>query len=151
MVRARMTDNAGQRDVCIIDISTRGLLATTACPPKRGEIVEIQIGNNAIVGQVRWASARRFGLALRERVSIAAVVEGGKTNIALAVSQARMAKKPGLLTALLDNPHFWGRFAEFVITAIVALAAAYLISELTMVGFEPMVEAMGSVGDSGSS
>lgn len=150
MVRARMTDNAGQRDVCLVDISTRGLLATTAQPPTRGEIVEIKVGNSSIVGQVRWASDRRFGLALRERVSVAAVAEGGNGNISLTVSRARMAKKRGTAAMFRQNPQLIGRLAQYVIMLIAAASAAYLIYQLTQMGLAPVQDAVGTMNGNGN-
>lgn len=80
IVRAIMRDSHEEREVCLIDISTRGLLATTARPPKNGEIVELRIGRNAMVGQVRWSSERRFGIVLRDRVIVADLIEGGAAS-----------------------------------------------------------------------
>lgn len=91
MVRARLRDAGGERDVCIIDISTRGVLATSEFPPKRGEFVELQIGRNHLAGQVKWSGEHRFGVSLRERVSVAAMAEGGTGSVELqrSVGQAR--------------------------------------------------------------
>jgi hypothetical protein len=58
-----------------LDISTRGLLAITARPPTRGEFVELIVGGQMLVGQVKWAGERRFG-------SVAALVSGDKRSIA---------------------------------------------------------------------
>lgn len=80
MVRATMRDSREERDVCLIDISTRGLLATTARPPSNGEIVELRVGRTALVGQVRWSSERRFGVVLRDRVIVADLIENGSTK-----------------------------------------------------------------------
>jgi hypothetical protein len=65
-----------------LDISTRGLLAITARPPTRGEFVELIVGGQMLVGQVKWAGERRFGIVLRERISVAALVSGDKRSIA---------------------------------------------------------------------
>ncbi len=141
MVRARLRDDAGERDVCIIDVSTRGVLATAARPPKRGEIVEIAVGNNFLAGQVKWASERRFGLSLQERVSVAAMVEGGKQAVALARSSSVAKRRTGLWQALTSNPEMMGRAVQLGMLLAVALGAAWLIADLVGSGLAPMEQA----------
>lgn len=113
MVRARLRDAAGERDMCIIDISTKGLLATAADPPVRGEFVEIHVGRNRLAGQVKWAGTHRFGLALRERVSVAAMVEGGSAPVELARSVGQARARSSLADALGANPQILGRMLDF--------------------------------------
>lgn len=142
MVRARLRDDAGERDMCIIDVSTRGLLATAARPPQRGEFVEIMIGRNSLTAQVKWTGERRFGLALRERVSITAMVEGGSGAVALASSPGMARRHSGHLAALRDLPVMLGRMGQYGVMLLAALAAAYLLTEIVSRGFEPMREAI---------
>src|SRR5690606_7793991 len=69
-------------EACVLDISTRGLAASSAAPPQRGEFVELMIGDSNLVGQVRWSSGRRFGIAFRDRVSVIGVLSGeGSTSL----------------------------------------------------------------------
>lgn len=84
MLRATMRDSREEREVCLIDISTRGLLATTARPPENGAIIELRVGRYALVGQVRWSSERRFGVVLRDRVIVADLIENGSTKPSMA-------------------------------------------------------------------
>lgn len=75
-IRARIRDGREDRDVCLLDLSSRGLLATTVKPPARGEFVEILLGPVSLVGHVKWSSQHRFGVALRERIDPAAIAAG---------------------------------------------------------------------------
>lgn len=142
MVRAGLVDSLGERDVCIIDVSTRGVLATAARPPARGEFVEIQMGRHRLAGLVRWAGERRFGIALQERVSVAAMVEGGTKPIKLERSVGTAQRRQGGWQALRDNPHLMGRAMQFGVLAIAALSAAFLINEMVGIGFQPMQQAV---------
>lgn len=76
MVRAKLRSGHSESDACVLDISTRGLAASSAVAPQRGEFVELAIGDNILIGQVRWSSGRRFGVAFRDRVSVIGVLSG---------------------------------------------------------------------------
>lgn len=141
MVRARLRDRSGERDFCIIDVSTRGILATSAVPPAHGEFVEITLGNNHLTAQVKWAGERRFGLALRERVSVAAIIEGGKGHVALKNSASVAKRREGLWQALTGSPQMLGRAVQLGALLAAALAAAWLMSGLVGTSFAPVQDA----------
>lgn len=142
MVRAIMRDSQEERDVCLIDISTRGLLATTARPPRNGEIVELRIGRNALVGQVRWSSERRFGIVLRDRVSVMALVDGGKANASLARSAGARPASGSVISGISASPAITSRIVQMCVFAVIAALAAYLIMGISEGQFSPVKEAM---------
>jgi len=76
MIRARLRGAGPERDVCILNVSPSGLMGTTADPPRPGRYIELIVGNHSLVGQVKWASERRFGVALRDRISVFALITG---------------------------------------------------------------------------
>lgn len=53
-------------DVCIRDISSRGLLVQAAVAPVRGDYIEIFRADRAIVGRVVWNKDRRFGVQTQD-------------------------------------------------------------------------------------
>ena len=128
-VRARLRDSHGSRDICVIDISSRGMLAVAAHPPKRGEFIELTFGTNHLTGQVAWASERRFGVSLRERVSVSAVAQGGKGVIELARSIGAKRRRTGTLAGLWNNPELFGKFVQFGTFAVVAATAGWVIAD----------------------
>ena len=67
MIRARLRGPNGECDACVLDISSRGLAASTTTPPARGEFVELLVGRSRLVGQVRWTGQRRFGVLQETR------------------------------------------------------------------------------------
>ncbi len=152
MVRATMRDSVTERDVCVIDLSTRGILATTAHPPKIGEFVELRIGRNVLVGQVRWSSERRFGISLRDRVSVASLVDGGKCNARLA---SNCGTKPagfglagsGLSGQIASNVDKVQRMTQLAMLTAALAGAAYLIMGVSSEGFNPISKAMHDVNE----
>lgn len=142
VVRATLRDSRSEREICIIDVSTRGLLATTANPPLRGAFVELVVGCNRLTGQVKWASQRRFGVALRERVSVAAIAEGGTRPAALARSKAVRKRRGDAFSGLQANPQLMSRLGEYLTLGAAAAAAAYLIVSYSGIGMEPVQQAV---------
>ena len=128
MVRACLRDSGPERDVCILDASTRGVLATAARPPNRGEFVELAVGRHTIIGQVKWASARRFGLALRERISIPALLSDDGEPLALA--KTRVAQKRRRSSGLVSGgSRYLGRSVQYWALAAAAIVAGLFLSD----------------------
>ena len=146
LVRAQMRDNMGVRDCCVIDVSTRGLLVSAARPPRRGDFVEIQIGRNRIVGHVKWSGERRFGVALQDRVSPAAVVEGGTGKIALERSIGRAKPKTSVWQGIFDNAQLLSRLGTLAMLLLALLVAGWFFYDMTVAGLTPMQHAVNAMG-----
>lgn len=129
LIRARIRDGGDERDACILDVSTRGLLATTALPPPRGEFVELLVGNHKLVGQVKWSGERRFGLALRERISVAALVAGDPGSIVLEKAQSARRRNGSLAAALASDSRSLGAAFQLVVTVTGLVVAAWLLAD----------------------
>lgn len=124
MVRARLRVGGTDNEACILDISTRGLSATSASAPQRGEIVELVVGRHNIVGQVKWAGDRRFGVAFRERVSVIAAISG-QGNLAL--PSGRQAARAAAIPNAAAAEAAVIRKVEFVLFATAAAVAVLTI------------------------
>ena len=72
---AKMRAGAGQIDVCIRDVSSRGMLIQAGVPPPRGTYVEILRPGYSVTGRVIWSKHHKFGIQSRETIRIAAVLE----------------------------------------------------------------------------
>lgn len=80
-------------DICIRNISSRGLLVSAARPLRRGEFVEIRRGPHVIVAQVRWSSGAEFGVHTQERLDVEALAaEPDKSGVNF---QQQRAREPG--------------------------------------------------------
>jgi hypothetical protein len=141
LVKARIRDGGAERDVCILDISTRGMLATTSRPPARGEYVELLVGGHMLVGQVKWSGERRFGLALRERISIAALVAGDKGSIALKDAQSARRRSGSSFEALAVNGRDLGQVVQLGVMILILGAAAWLLFQYASSGLDSLQNA----------
>ena len=72
---ARMRAGAGQIDVCIRDVSSRGMLIQAGVPPPRGTYVEIMRPGYSVTGRVIWSKHHTFGIQSRDTIRIASVLE----------------------------------------------------------------------------
>lgn len=127
-MRARLRWAGGDREVTVIDASSRGMLAMAPEPPERGEFVEMIIGHHALVGQVRWRAGKRFGLAFRERISVAALMEGGPGSIALAGRISARGNRGGLVAALTMDAASLARAMQFAVLLAIAGCGAWAVS-----------------------
>lgn len=75
IIPARMRNDGMWGDVCIRNISSRGMLVQAANPPPRGTYIEIFKARHVIVGRVMWRKDRRFGIHTRERIDVSAFVD----------------------------------------------------------------------------
>ena len=75
VVAARMRVDGKYSDVCIRDISSRGMMLQAATPPRQGSYIEIFRAAHVIVARVVWASDRRFGIQSQDRIDIGAVIK----------------------------------------------------------------------------
>jgi hypothetical protein len=74
LIPARLKQDAGWFDICIRDISPKGLLVQGASPPRRGSYVEIRRGVHVIVAKVAWAKDQQFGLTTQDIVPVDALI-----------------------------------------------------------------------------
>lgn len=70
-----MRAGGGPIDICIRDISSRGIMAQADEVPERGTYVEILRPSLALTGRVMWSRDGRFGIQTRERVCIESLLE----------------------------------------------------------------------------
>lgn len=127
LIRARMRDGARNADVCILDLSQRGLLATTATPPRRGAFVEIVLGTISLVGQVRWASEHRIGISLQDRIDVGAIAKGDWSNYRAKVAQrSASASSRSIANVEIDSGQRAKRVNLCLATMAAFAAAAFL-------------------------
>ena len=89
-VRARMRASGAFSDVCIRNISSRGMLLQAAVPPACGSYVEIFCPRHTIVARVVWTQDRRFGVHTSETMDLSAVL--GESAPAVSPSATRTSR-----------------------------------------------------------
>lgn len=98
---AKMRAGAGQVDVCIRDVSSRGLLVQAGAPPARGTYVEILRPGYAVTGRVVWSRQHKFGVEAQGTISLPRVLD-----------RRRASPGPGVLPPLRQGRVRRGRPAE---------------------------------------
>lgn len=129
LVRARMRGNGPPVDVCIRDVSARGMLVQAGTPPPRGTFVELSGGGLPVVGQVVWAKDRRFGVQTRDTLYPANFVEDfGKPDAVHRGPSAATATRNGWRAKPKPGDHAGSQamanFVQFAAAAAVFIAAA---------------------------
>lgn len=121
MMRAKMRDNTGTRDVRVGDLSPSGLLIVCPNPPQRGEIVDITVNGHHIVGEARWTSGRRCGMRSSRRIDVQAILTGKPPQKRI---KGRKIEEP-------NDPSAWSPrkvIAAYSLMALTAFSTAYLIA-----------------------
>lgn len=74
LIGARMRTGASWGDVCLLNLSSRGVLAQAAVPPPKGTYIEVRRGSHLIVARVVWAEKHKFGLCTQDAIGIDAII-----------------------------------------------------------------------------
>ena len=130
LIRARMRVTATWGDVCILNISSRGLQLQSARPPERGTYVEIRRGCHVIVGRVAWSKQHRFGIRSQDVLFIDAIVaEPDSGDIARVPTPSVAAERrsaPRRKTST-DRSRIMARAMEFGFVGVAVLAGATML------------------------
>ena len=119
LVRARMHSGVSWSDVCIVNISSRGLGVQAARPPGRGEYVEIRRGPHAIVGRVVWSKHHRFGISTQDVLFIDAIVNQAQTQAPCATPVPFRERRTRARSANAhDRSRAKGRRVEFALAIL---------------------------------
>jgi hypothetical protein len=70
LIAARMRAGLAWADVCLLNVSSKGLLAQTSKPPCKGSYIEVRRGRSTIVARVVWTDKERFGLCTQDPVPV---------------------------------------------------------------------------------
>ena len=91
-----MRAGGAKTDVCIRNVSSRGLMLQTAHPPAAGTYVEIFQPAHTIVARVVWCKDKRFGVRTSDVVDVNALING-------TVPQRRGSDRNGQSTKYLSG------------------------------------------------
>ncbi|MDE0878836.1 MAG: PilZ domain-containing protein [Sphingomonas bacterium] len=78
-------------DVCIRNISSRGMLVAAKTPPELGSCVEIRRGSQIIIARAVWKDGNYCGLRSQEKLPVQQII-----------SEPRLTKKPQVAMAAGD-------------------------------------------------
>ncbi|MEP9360322.1 PilZ domain-containing protein [Sphingomonas sp. KR3-1] len=137
LIRGRMRAGGPMVDVCIRNVSKNGMMLQAPEAPERGTFVEVRLPDETVVGQVVWASERRFGIRTRDRVPIwrlmgrPSPVERGSGP----VSRLGMAPSSVAIARSRSDARATGRITEFL---FLALGVTLIAGFLALAGYEAL-------------
>lgn len=131
LLRGRMHAGGLPSEICVRDISRRGLLVQAAKAPEHGTVVEVVVGRRSIIGRVRWAKQRRFGIELSPPISVDGLLAdalGGSTAEEPFAPEARRPKRVRMHDS--DAARRQASQMQFAAIAVLPLVAALWIGSL---------------------
>lgn len=134
MIRAVMRAGGPRTDVCVRDISSRGMMLQAGAPPPRGTFVELDCAGHQIVGLVIWRRERRFGIQTRDRINVHALANRLPAE-ALVPPRPATRHGPRAAARATNASRTLGGRMEF---ALVALFAAALVAALGVTAFQTL-------------
>jgi hypothetical protein len=141
LIRATMRAGGPRADVCIRDVSAHGMMVQAAMPPPRGTFVDLEWGDQQIVGLVIWRRERRFGIQIRDRIAAHALASRVQSQNA---ASGRVA--PGRWRTAAGADAGAGRsFAARLEFGIVAIFAAALVCALALTIFHTLSRPFASI------
>ena len=152
VIRAQMRSGSRWADICILNISERGLGMQCAVPPARGTYAEVRRGSHVIIGRVTWSKGHRFGISTQDALAVEAIVrEPDNSNAAPAKpAPGRPADRWAAPRTRLDR-HERSRNASRVmefgfVIALGVSAAAVAFQSVELAFAEPLGRVTGSIG-----
>lgn len=135
VVSARMRIDGKYSDVCIRDISSRGMMLQAAAPPRPGTYIEIFRAANVVVARVVWAADRRFGIQTQDRINIPAIIQAAPSSGPRLPDQERRSPNRATATAInlaevAERNRRRSRAFEFALLAACGLLGAGLAAHI---------------------
>lgn len=134
VLQARIRADGGWGDACILNLSSRGLLAYSQTPASPGTIIELRRGEQVIIAQVVWRQDRRIGLKSRDRLVIDEIISGSRAAN-LQISVPSMDLRRCRTARSLEESRTKARLGEFL--SIITISAA-----LAALGYSAVAEAL---------
>ena len=150
--------NVGGRElpVMILNVSQRGVLASSSTPPPRGHYLEIRKGGVVIVGRVAWSGKQAFGVRTQDDIDfprLTGIRSAGIPDNAAKVSAKdraallRRTDKAGSLSAYDQSRILASRttyVASVIVSCAIAAAAGALAYEMLSKPIAAIHEALSS-------
>lgn len=127
LISARMRVDGHWTDVCVVNISRRGLGAQAATPPASGAFVEVRRGSQIVIARVVWTKKHRFGLRAQDPIAVDALIQGSGSvaHVSTPFIERRASPRPRR-PQTAEASRTIGRMLEFGV-AVVAFASVSLL------------------------
>ena len=133
MIQAQMRIGASWNEVCILNISQRGLSMQATAAPPRGTYLEIRRGDHEIMACVMWANHHRFGVRTQDALVVDDIINHPKRSAAASADAAASkavavrATSQRKVTERLDHSRMLSRAMEFAVIVMFAGSAAVVL------------------------
>ena len=115
---------ASWNDVCILNISSRGLLVYSTGAAEPGSFVEIRRGGQLVIARVIWRENQRMGLCSPDPVPVDAIISNRalETAVQLCGNEAELERRQTPRNP--DRSRARARAAEFLTMVLIGTAMA---------------------------
>ena len=126
VLQARIRDDFGWRDACILNLSSRGLLAHSASSAAPGTYVELHRGETVIVARVVWRQDRQIGLCSQDRLQVEQILNGIKAELQLGAPGTQIERRRRACDHDKSRTRArFGEFASILLFGVVLASLAY--------------------------
>ena len=122
-----MRIGASWNDVCILNISPRGLSMQAAAPPPRGTYLEVRRGEHEITACVMWVNHHRFGVRTQDVLAIEYIINQPDRSAARASPDGSIAERRQFQRSTAErheSSRMLSRAMEFAVMGVFAASAA---------------------------
>lgn len=124
---ARLRLGAEWADVCILNVSSRGMMIQTGQPAQRGTIVEIRRERHVITGRVMWRDRGKIGLQCEDRVPVEEILSlGAAKSLRLVAADGDLIERRQVPRRERSESRLLGRTIQFA--GVLAIVLALSIS-----------------------
>ena len=127
--------------MCMLNISSRGLLLQMAAPPAKGEYVEICRDRYVIIARTVWVNGRRFGVRTQDPLFIDAIINNPGLPGPKSGTHHRVKDQPErrLASRRVEDRH---DRAKAIAKAWEFAAVVFFVTSVAMVTFESVSAAL---------
>ena len=129
---ARLNSDGYWQDVCIRNISSRGMMLEVRQPPPRGHYLEVRRGAHVIVGRVVWSSGYRAGILTQDRLDIGAILADAKVPPRRPADSGKLVerRKAPRHAERHEQSRFLGRAMEYGSFLMLGAVGAFLAMDV---------------------
>jgi hypothetical protein len=121
---ARLRSGAMWSDICILNISSRGLMVQSARVGSEGSQVELYRGSHVIIARVVWREGARAGLQADDRVPVEEILCADGAASARLTVQGRPLERRRVVRRPAVDSRLKGRAIEFVAVGMITVCLA---------------------------
>jgi len=121
---ARLRSGAMWSDICILNISSRGLMVQSSRLGSEGSQVELYRGSHVIIARVVWREGARAGLRAEDRVPVEEILSADASPATRLTVEGQPVERRRAVRRPAVDSRLRGRAMEFVAVSVIALCLA---------------------------